>query len=226
MRCIVHRVLQLFANSHSPAASHRLCQVGSPLGQTYLPLRPQVAFEEASSSSLGWPRDDERTEAEPTTLWTGYRLTDTPWPRGAAQHLSRTLGVQTLTFSTACDAAAQVQSLSTQRLRSTSGRPLQWWDGSAKAVRLHLSPYGRPSFIMAAVGRMAASAAAVRGSSGCTCPRFFSDKFHLQQLDHPHQREAILPGVGRCAAAAGARTQCPSLSATPPPCADRCPLLP
>ena len=64
------------------------------------------------------------------------------------------------------------------------------------------------------------------GCSGCTCPRFFSDKFHFENLDHHHQLGAAFHGVGRCAAAAKARTQRPSCPATPRPRAHLGPLLP
>jgi hypothetical protein len=67
----------------------------------------------------------------------------------------------------------QVVSASTQELPSTLGAPLQCWGGPAKAARLHLSPYGRPSFNMAAVGRMPAATGAVRGCSDGSCPENF-----------------------------------------------------
>ena len=63
---------------------------------------------------------------------------------------------------------------------------------------------------MAAVGHTAASTGAVRGSSGCTCPRFFSDKFHLEHLDHRRQRGPTF------AACRGAR-QPPGLELSAPP---------
>ena len=109
---------------------------------------------------------------------------------------------------------------------STSGTPLQWWDGPAKAARPHLSPHGQPSFNMAAVGRTAALTLSVSGCSDGTCPRFFWDKFHLEHPDHHPQPGSAFLGVGRCAAAPSARTQRPFCPATSQPCADRSPLLP
>ena len=47
----------------------------------------------------------------------------------------------------------------------------------------------RPSFTMAAVGRIAASMRCPSGSacSGCTCPGLFPDKFHLELVGHHPQ---------------------------------------
>jgi len=109
---------------------------------------------------------------------------------------------------------------------STSGAPLHWWDGSAKAARPHLSPHSQPSFNMAAVGRTAALTLSVSGCSDGTCPRFFWDKFHLEHPDHHLQPGSAFLGVGRCAAAPSARTQRPFCPATSRLCADRSPLLP
>ena len=101
------------------------------------------------------------------------------------------------------------QSASVQQRCSTSGGPLQWWDRSANAVRLSLSPHGRPSVTMADVGCMAVSTQRVRGCSGSSCPGFLPGNFYLELLDHHPQRGRALRGVARCVAAAGLERSAP-----------------
>ena len=208
-RCMVSGPLQDSRDGHSSWAPQWLPLVGAGIGTTHLPLGWQLSIQGSLSSSLGCLKDDKRNRAEPTALGEWMSMTTRIWCIGTAPLPLCSQDHQTLSVREPCDAVVQVQSLSTQHRRSTSAAPLQCQDGPTKAARPHHSSYGRPSFIMAAVGRMAASTQSVRGCSGCTCPGFFPDKFHLELPDDHHQRAPTLRGVGRCVAAAGLELSAP-----------------
>ena len=125
-----------------------------------------------------------------------------------------------------CDAEPWMVSPSTQQLRSTSGAPLQSLDGPAKAARLYLSPYGRASFNMAAVGRTAALTGAARGSSDGSCPGFLPGQLPSRAARPTSTTQPKFHGVGRCTAAPRHRTLRPSRPTTPRPRANLGPLLP